>query len=81
MTHKMVYDREAGVNRLVLRDDAIRYQGRHIVPTSEQTKWVSTWDEFTAAGGNACFNESQTEIELRLPEPYKFGCNFMRPQQ
>jgi hypothetical protein len=74
MTHKSVmFD---GVGRRVLRDDAIKHSGRYYVPTTDQTKWVSNWTEFLEAGGNVCFSEDQTEIELLLPEPYKFGIRF-----
>jgi hypothetical protein len=43
---------------------------------TDHTKWVSNWKEFLAVGGVVCFGESQTEIELRLPEPYKFSIKF-----
>ena len=80
MTHKMV-SQTNGTLAKVLRSDAIRHDGRYFVPTSNETKWVDTWEGFLAAGGVVCFNEGQTEIELLLPEPYKFGCGFMRPKQ
>jgi len=60
----------------VIRSDAEKVHGRYIVPTSAKTQWVHTWADFKAAGGNLCFNEDQTEIELLLPEPYKFSIQF-----
>lgn len=60
----------------VIRDDAVKYRDRYIVPTSDATKWVATWAEAQAAGLNICWNEDQTEIELLLPEPYKFSIQF-----
>lgn len=62
-----------------VRDDAVRHNGRYTVPTSDATKWVGDWDEFRAAGGQVCFGEDQTEIELKLPAPYKFSIRFQRP--
>lgn len=78
MTHKSVYNPKTGVCDRVLRNDAVKWQGRYYVPTTEQTKWVSTWEEFIAAGGTVCFNEGQTELELLLPEPWKFSIQFER---
>lgn len=40
------------------------------------TKWISTWDEFTNAGGIAVYSEDQTEITLTLPEGFKFSCRW-----
>jgi hypothetical protein len=62
----------------VLRADAIYHSGRYICPTSSETKYVSNWAEFEAAGGQICFSEDQTEITMRLPEPYKFGIRFQQ---
>jgi hypothetical protein len=72
----MMMEIHDGVCRRVLRNDAVKHQDRYIVPTREETKWVSSWDEFKAAGGMTCFNEDQTEIELLLPEGYKFSIQF-----
>ena len=33
-------------------------------------------EEFRKVGGQIGFNADQTEIELRLPEPYKFSIKF-----
>lgn len=63
-----------------IREDAVRHQGRYIVPTTDETKWVGTWEEFKAVGGGMCWSEDQTEIELTLPAPYKFSIQFMRNQ-
>ena len=76
MTFKMVMQQNFECRR-VLRDDAVRYRERYFVPTEfGKTKWVSNWKEFKEAGGQTCFNDDQTEIELLLPEPYKFGIGF-----
>lgn len=76
MTMKSVYNSKTSVCERVLRSDAVKHRDRYMVPTSPETKWVGTWDEFKAAGGTTCFNGDQTEIELLLPEPYKFGIGF-----
>lgn len=76
MTLKSVYNQTTGVCDRVVRSDAISDRGRLMVPTSAETKWVGTWDEFRAAGGVTAFNGDQTEIELLLPEPYKFSIGF-----
>lgn len=85
MPMKMVYRPEKGVCERVIRDDAVKIlvgPNRYYVPTqSGVTKWVETWDEFKAAGGWVGFSEDQTEIELLLPEPYKFSCKFMDQQE
>lgn len=64
--------------RLFIRDDAIEHDGRYRVPITATTKFVHTWQEFRDAKGQIVFNEDQTEITLRLPEPYMFGCGFQR---
>lgn len=79
MTLKMEFDN--GVGRRVMRSDAVKYRERWTVPTTNETKWVGNMEEFTAAGGMICFNEDQTEIELLLPEPYKFSIQFFKPAQ
>lgn len=76
MPFKSVYNKETGVCDRVLRSDSVKHQGRYIVPTTEETKYVQTWEEFHTAGGTQHFNEDQTEIELLLPEGYKFGISF-----
>lgn len=78
MTH-FTYSKPDGTVGRILRDDAVKHDGRHIVPTSDKTKWVSNWEEFRAVGGVVAFNEDQTEIELLLPEPYKFSIRFQDP--
>lgn len=67
------------------REDAIKHNGRYIVPTiygtgdsALDTIWINTWDEFRAAGGGMCWSEDQTEIELTLPVRHKFSIQFMR---
>lgn len=62
----------------VVRDDAQRYDGHLRCFTTAETKWVSSWAEFKAAGGEMLFAEDATEIHLRLPAPYKFACGFNR---
>lgn len=59
-----------------IRDDAVWVRDRYFVPTSEKTLWVTNLVEFNAAGGLMVFNEDQTQIELRLPAPYKFSIQF-----
>lgn len=78
MTHYL--EMMGGKMQRVLRGDARRARNpdRYYCPTTEATQWVTTWQEFKDAGGNIAFNEDQTEIELLLPEPYKFGVTFMR---
>lgn len=76
MTTVSVYNPKTGVCDRVIRGDAIKHRGRYMVPTTDATKWVSNWAEFKAAGGQVCFTEEQTEIELLLPEPYKFSIKF-----
>lgn len=72
-----------GTSVRAIRNDAIKMRNpdRWYVPTSEQTKWVSTWAEFKAAGGTTNFSEDQGEIELLLPAPFKFSIQFMRQQE
>lgn len=67
-----------GIGRRFIRGDAQRdYRtGQYRVPTTDRTKWVSTWKEFKAAGGAVCFEDDQSRIELLLPEPYKFSIQF-----
>lgn len=77
MTHFMKSNGDGTCSR-VLRDDAVKHRERYIVPTTDRTKWVSNWAEFIAAGGQTNWNEDQTEIELLLPEPFKFGIQFQR---
>ena len=62
------------------REDAIPHNGRWIVPTSDATPWVNTWDEFRRAGGYIVFGEDQTEATLKLPAPYKLSIRFMRSE-
>lgn len=59
-----------------IRDDAVKHRDHYTVPTTNKTKWVATWAELRAAGANVCWNEDQTEIELLLPEPFKFSIQF-----
>lgn len=59
-----------------IREDAVLHMGRYFVPTTGETKWVSTMEEFRAAGGIFAFNEDQTEIALRLPVGHKFSIRF-----
>lgn len=73
MTHKSVYNSTTGVCDRVLRSDAVRYRDRYEVPTTAETIWVSDMDEFRKAGGVVAFSGDQTEIELLLPEPFKFS--------
>lgn len=68
-----------------IREDAIEYCGRYIVPTiygtgdpERDTVWISNWNEFRECGGKLCFNEDQTEIELTLPVRHKFSIQFGR---
>ena len=78
MTLKMEF--KNGIGRRVVREDAVRDRDHnYYVPTTDETKWVSSWEELLAAGGMICFNDDQTEIELLLPEPYKFSIQFMKP--
>lgn len=65
-----------GIVHRFIRNDAVKHRGRYEIPTNEQTKWVESWEEFRAAGGQTCWNGDQTEIELLLPEPYKFSIQF-----
>lgn len=83
MAYKSEYRPERGVCERVVRNDAVRLENprRYYVPTSDKTKWVSTWEEFKAAGGVHCFSEDHGEIELLLPEPYKFSIQFMDKRQ
>lgn len=80
MTMKSVYNPKTGVCDRVLRSDAVKWAGRYAVPTTADTKWVSNWQEFLDVGGVVCFCEDQTEIELLLPEPYKFGIKFQQKE-
>jgi hypothetical protein len=70
--------------RNVIREDAkqIGYDDsrRPFCPTTEATIWVETWEAAKAAGMEVCWNEDQTEIELRLPAPYKFSIQFQRKE-
>lgn len=75
------YKKEDGTFGRIIRDDAVcvdRISHRYAVPTTSGTKWVSNMEEFREAGGDICFNEDQTEIELLLPEPYKFSIQMFR---
>lgn len=74
--HKM----SNGTLRDIVREDAIQMRdpSRHYCPTTEATKYVDTWEDAKAAGMEVCFNEDQTEINLRLPAPYKFSIRFQR---
>lgn len=63
---------------LMPREDAVQYMGRYIVPTSDQTIWVDSWEQFREVGGQMCWSEDQTEIELTLPVNHKFSIQFMR---
>lgn len=76
MPYKSIYNKSTGCCDRVLRNDAEKYQGRYVVPTTPETYYVQTWTEFQDAGGTTHFNEDQTEIELLLPEGYKFGISF-----
>jgi hypothetical protein len=80
MSEMLKYDSERGVFDRIIRNDAVKLRKpeRWFVPTSERTKWVSTWDEFLAAGGIASFSEDGTQMELLLPEPYKFSIQFIK---
>ena len=77
-----VHEMIDGRLRDVVREDALRIGSgssqRLFCPTTETTKWVETWQEAKAAGMEVCWNEDQTEIELRLPAPYKFSIQFQR---
>ena len=59
-----------------IREDSVKHDGRYIVPTSENTIWVDSWEQFKQVGGTTCWSEDQTEITLSLPERYKFSINF-----
>lgn len=76
MTMKSVYNPETGVCDRVMRSDAVKYKDRYEVPTTSATLWVSNMDEFRDAGGVMAFNGDQTEIEMLLPEPFKFAIGF-----
>lgn len=64
------------------RDDSVKTGSgasfRDYVPTTPETKWISTWADFRAARGMLGFNEDQTEICLHLPVGYKFSIQFAR---
>lgn len=83
MTIKLVRN-DRGTSDRVIREDAVKHGDRWIVPTrygrndGTDTKWVDTIEGFRAAGGEVCFNEDQTEIELLLPEGYKFSIQMFR---
>lgn len=63
------------------REDAVKHQGRYIVPTIYgKTVWVDTWEQFRKVGGVMCWSEDQTEIELTLPVNHKFSIQFMRKE-
>ena len=78
MAEMLKYDSERGAFDRIIRGDAVKLRNpeRWFVPTSDATRWVSTWDEFLAAGGIVSFSEDQAQIELLLPEPYKFSIRF-----
>lgn len=68
-----------------IREDAVKYNGRYIVPTiygtgdpERDTVWVDSWEQFLAVGGQMCWSEDQTELELTLPVRHKFSIQFMR---
>lgn len=70
-----------GPTHHISRNDAVWHHGRSYVPTiwgqrSGNTRFVSNWDEFKAAGGITHFNEDFTEVVLTLPEGCKFSCQF-----
>lgn len=44
------------------------------------TIWVDSWEQFRAVGGQMCWSEDQTEIELSLPVRHKFSIQFMRKE-
>ena len=79
MAEYMQHNPADGTAHRAIRNDAVRLKDprRWYVPTTDRTKWVSTWEEFRAAGGTVSFSEDQAEIELLLPEPYKFSIQFM----
>ena len=58
---------------IAAREDAVIHMGREFVPTTNETKYVSSLAEMIAAGGTICFNEDQTEIYLTLPVGHKFS--------
>lgn len=59
------------------RKDGVWHLGRHIVPTSSETRWIGSLAEYVALTGKMSqFSEDQTEITLTLPEGYKFGIGF-----
>ena len=80
MAEMLEYRPEQGAYRRIIRDDAVRLRNpdRWYVPTRVATKWVTTWEEFSAAGGKVAFSEDQAEVELLLPVPYKFSIHFMQ---
>ena len=55
----------------IARPDVRAYQ-----PTTPETRWVSTWEEFREAGGVVHFAEDQAEIALSLPDGVKFSIRF-----
>lgn len=79
MTMKSVYNPTTGVCDRVMRSDAVKFQDNWQVPTVAETRWVSNMVEFREAGGVVAFNGDQTEIELLLPEPYKFSIQMFSP--
>lgn len=71
------YTKDAnGTLRQSVRLDAVRHNGRLIVATTPETKWISTWAEFRAAGASMCWHEDQSGAELILPAPYKLSIQF-----
>lgn len=81
MAEMLRHNKETGVYDRYIRNDAVKHKGRWIVPTSDATKWVNTWAEFKEVGGIASFSEDQAEIELLLPEPYKFSIGFNKAEE
>ena len=63
------------------RPDAVCHQGRDVVPTTTETKWVDTIAGIKAAGGYFCWNEDATEVTVCLPPPYKISCQFPRKDE
>ena len=69
------------------REDAVEYMGRWIVPTvygtgdpERDTIWIDSWEQFREVGGQMCFSEDQTSVELTLPVRHKFSIQFMRKE-
>jgi hypothetical protein len=70
-TAAMRYDKEN--YRFVPRLDSVEHNGRWIVPTTYDTKWLEPADLNSVF---FAFNEDQTEITLHAPEGTKFGIGF-----